>query len=102
MADEFIAQTHPVEISALDSIASVLVDDGLCVIEREQANEVLLRWNGTPRRVEWPEDVALRLLEDGVLLTAHTGTKSQIERIIHLAEMALSNELGVPVSFDDA
>lgn len=37
-------------------------------------SEVLLRWLDAPRRVEWPEDIAVVRQPDSLLISFHSGT----------------------------
>ncbi len=82
-------------------VVEKLVETRRYDLEGEADTMVNLRYSGAPRRETWPEDFAVALMEGGVLLTIHGGTKKEEKVLIRDLETSFQ-ELGfVEASFED-
>ena len=102
MADELIARIDRVKLPPMLDVVEPLISEYLCLIEAVREDEVLLRWADMPRRDNWPEDVSLSVLPEGLLLSIHVGTKEQRISLVQRIEAFLSKATDTSVIFDDA
>jgi len=101
MADELIAKIDRARMPPILDVVATLTSDDFCIIESAREDEVLLRWADAPRRSNWPEDFSLSVIQDGLLLSIHAGTRDQRASIIARIEAYLSKTADCPVMFDD-
>jgi hypothetical protein len=101
MAFEFIAPTTKC-VSFID-LAKKLQDAGICITEAANSTGAQFRWNESPPpRESWPEDAEINMINDGLLLTIHSGTQQQRSRLIEGISLILSDMLNDQIRFEDA
>jgi hypothetical protein len=104
MADEFIV-TLPKGSDASSLLVAwtdFLVHEGRCEVVSVKELESNLRWIGGTQRSTWPEDVTLAVIDGGLLLSVHSGTKIQTKSLIDRSQFLLNKSLGVTVFFEEA
>jgi hypothetical protein len=102
MADEFFAplsdgQARP----ALSVIAQDLQALTNYTVERISEKESSLRFSGTKRRDDWPEDFTVSYEHEGVLITMHAANRDERTMLLRDLEKAF-HRYGLVVSFDPA
>lgn len=101
MAFEFIAPITARNLPFV-ALAERLQSEGICVIESVTPAEALFRWPESQRRENWPEDAELSIIENGLLLTIHSGTQQQRSQLVESVSIIASELLDQPVDFEEA
>lgn len=100
MADEF-STTLSEEMPAARLLAERLVVLGLCEIETIEDMDAQLRWANMPRRVNWPEDIAISISGLDLLVSVYTGASSQRDHLRISIERILKEITGENVVLEE-
>jgi hypothetical protein len=98
MGYEYFAHFTTEAIPPLSELVEVVQRARLCEVESLEEKTARLRWAGTPRREDWPEDVTLSYLKNSLCVTFHSSTFLQ-EKFLHVLQAALA-ERGTQVVFE--
>lgn len=99
MAFEFIAPITAQNLPFV-ALAERLQSEGICVTESVTAAEVRFRWPESQRRENWPEDAEFSVIENGLLLTIHSGTQQQRSQLVENVALTVSELLNESVGFE--
>jgi len=85
----------------IDAISAAISLLSVEVVPTTIGGSLLLRWNGPPSRAEWPEDIAISCVPDGVFAVFHSATADQRHNLINSLESLISQVVCSRVKFDE-
>ena len=102
MSDEYFASIPQCNgdliIESISTAAGMLSVE---IVPTSIGGSLLLRWRGLPSRTEWPEDVAISFVPDGMFAVFHSATADQRQNLINSLESLISQVICSRVKFDE-
>lgn len=85
----------------IESISAAINVLSVEVVPTSIGGSLLLRWHGLPSRTEWPEDIAISCVADGIFAVFHSATADQRHNLMSSLEPLISQVAGSRVRFDE-